>query len=182
MSDCQCKAPADGSRFWCERHRVFKTAHWAGLCRTQENYRAAWEAGTGPGQVKSKAPASSQDKSHYLVCQHRGDVIGKTTGNFVGCGCGGTLIEFYECKHFSEPVLKDCKGWAWRGNKEKLQAACPTFSGRTCRGCAVMLALSTETSHQQHSTPLGQPATDSAAVASRLTTQQPTGQQTTIPG
>jgi hypothetical protein len=92
--------------------------------------------------VRRKGPtpetfvARNPPPNHYLSCPHRGDAIATTTGNIVGCGCGGTRVEFYECKQFEgEAVLKDCKAWAKKANQEKIQAACPTYKGRTCRNC-----------------------------------------------
>lgn len=49
MSGCDdCKGPG-----WCERHKVDKPAHWVHLCQTRPDYRAAWEAGRGPGQART---------------------------------------------------------------------------------------------------------------------------------
>lgn len=45
---CKCTEPG-----YCERHKVTKNAHWFHLCQTRACYYQAWEAGTGPGQVKA---------------------------------------------------------------------------------------------------------------------------------
>lgn len=47
MTDCTC--PIAG---YCARHRVDKTEHWHKLCQTRDDYRAAWDAGRGPGQSR----------------------------------------------------------------------------------------------------------------------------------
>jgi hypothetical protein len=91
----------------------------------------AKQRGPSPQTVVTRNPPDS----HYLTCHHRGDVLATTTGNMVGCGCGGTRVEFYECQHFSEAVLLDCKTWAKNQNQDKVQAACPEYKGRTCKDC-----------------------------------------------
>lgn len=91
----------------------------------------------GPGQQSPQSfTTRNPPDNHYLTCPHRGAVVATTTGNIVGCGCGGTRVEFYECQHFDgEAVLLDCKTWAKARNQEKIQAACPAYKGRTCREC-----------------------------------------------
>lgn len=141
MPDCVCKEFPEGElRIWCERHRCWKTAHWHHLCQTRDDYQELWDDGKGPGQdvtgpADSKASKPRQDL-RYLTCPHRGDVVAEIAGIVVGCGCGGTRVEFYECQHFDgEAVLKDCKAWAKNQNQEKIQEACPTYKSRTCREC-----------------------------------------------
>lgn len=91
--------------------------------------------GTGQQSLQSFITRNPPD-NHYLTCPHRGVVVATTTGSMVGCGCGGTRVEFYECQHFDgEAVLLDCKAWAKRANQEKIEAVCPTYKGRTCREC-----------------------------------------------
>jgi hypothetical protein len=80
----------------------------------------------------------------WFRCGERGGVVASTTGTVAGCGCGATVVEFYNCRHFREPVLKQCAGWAAESNREKLRAVCPGYAGRTCRECAVPLAGLTE--------------------------------------
>ena len=127
---------------WCERHQCWKTRNWVKLCQTRADYRKAWDEGRGPGQVKGATPGKTTIKrepnnepAKYLACPHRGKVVGETTGSVAGIGCGGTRVEFYECQHFGEPVLKGCKTWARDRNRDKLKEACPGFNGRTCREC-----------------------------------------------
>ena len=52
---CECSGPG-----WCERHQMVKTPHWHQLCQTRDNYRAAWDAGQGPGQLP---PGSSPPRA-----------------------------------------------------------------------------------------------------------------------
>lgn len=42
---CQCERPG-----WCERHGMNKSPHLHMLCRNNQRYFDAWEAGIGPGQ------------------------------------------------------------------------------------------------------------------------------------
>lgn len=76
--------------------------------------------------------------THWLTCKHRDPTpIATTTGTVAGCGCGATVVEFFQCRHFREPVLKQCAGWAAESNRDKLRAACPGYASRTCRECPV---------------------------------------------
>lgn len=52
---CSCPEPG-----WCERHGIHKHAHWHHLCQTRDGYRAAWDAGVGPGQNLPKARDESR--------------------------------------------------------------------------------------------------------------------------
>lgn len=141
MADCVCRTFPEGERrMWCERHQCWKTAHWHFLCKTRDDYRSLWDNGKGPGQyvpeLSDKKKSKLKTALEYLTCKHRGNVVATIAGNMVGCGCGGTRVEFYECQHFyGEAVLLDCKQWAKKANQEKIQAACPTYNGRTCREC-----------------------------------------------
>lgn len=146
MPDCSCNSVPDGEkRIWCERHQCWKTRNWVKLCQTREDYRKAWDEGRGPGQVKTASVGNSivsrktdSEPAKYLSCHHRGPVVGTTTGSVAGMGCGGTRVEFYQCQHFNEPVLKGCK--TWNRNRDKLRDACPGFNGRTCRECELWKA------------------------------------------
>jgi hypothetical protein len=75
---------------------------------------------------------------HYLTCPHRGPVLAATSAQTAGCGCSSSRVEFYECRHFGEPTLKQCAGWAASANRDRLTAACPGYAGRTCRECTLL--------------------------------------------
>lgn len=129
---------------WCEPHQCWKTRNWVKLCQTREDYRQAWDEGRGPGQSKlartdspNKPPDELPPAVRYLKCMYRGKPVAATTGSMVGCGCGGTKVEFYDCQFFHEPVLKDCKNWAKKANQAKILEICPDFAGKTCRACQV---------------------------------------------
>lgn len=60
MTGCTCEHPG-----WCERHQCHKHAHWHHLCKTNQAYFEAWEAGTGPGQfVENKGPRPASTVPH----------------------------------------------------------------------------------------------------------------------
>lgn len=141
--DCRETCPIVSGGF-CDRHLVKKTAHWVRLCRTRANYWTAWEEHHGPGQADtpprraqvSAAPRLEQ-VARYLRCAHRGDVLQEVSARAVGCGCGSSRVQFFVCRQFGEPCLKDCKDWAWRANADRLRSACPGFRGLICRTCRV---------------------------------------------
>lgn len=68
MSD-PCICPLAG---YCERHGVRKSKHWHGLCQRSETYRAAWDAGTGPGQDRT---LSADDPARLAEREARRDRI-----------------------------------------------------------------------------------------------------------
>ncbi len=50
LTDCDsCTGPG-----YCEKHGLWKTAHWVQLCKTRPEYRRAWGEGRGPGQASAK--------------------------------------------------------------------------------------------------------------------------------
>lgn len=57
--DCRDDCPITEWAF-CERHKCYKTAALAQLCRERDNYWRDWEAGHGPGQFGEppKVPAN----------------------------------------------------------------------------------------------------------------------------
>lgn len=58
MEPCQCTEAG-----WCQRHQVNKTEQWVRLCQASEKYRAAWDAGVGPGQIRpSTSPPVKRKK------------------------------------------------------------------------------------------------------------------------
>jgi hypothetical protein len=68
MSECTC--PLAG---WCERHSVAKGNHWHSLCQRREDYRKAWDAGSGPGQNKllpQRRPSSNPGTSEMWKSLH----------------------------------------------------------------------------------------------------------------
>lgn len=50
MRECTCK-PTEFP-FYCERHKVRKSARWVRYCQTRDGFWEAWEDGHGPGQFK----------------------------------------------------------------------------------------------------------------------------------
>lgn len=75
--------------------------------------------------------SSFREDGHYLLCQHRGQIIAELTGQQAGCGCLSSRVQVYFCEHFHEPVLKQ----AALRCLEKIQAEVPGYTGRTCREC-----------------------------------------------
>lgn len=69
---CECTVPG-----FCPRHKIHKTSHWWKLCQDKENYRAAWDAGKGPGcPIKGRQCAAPEvAATHLAKCrtcpQHR---------------------------------------------------------------------------------------------------------------
>lgn len=57
MSECTC--PLAG---YCERHGLEKNEHWHHLCQTKESYRAAWDAGYGPGQGRKPLTSAQLER------------------------------------------------------------------------------------------------------------------------
>ena len=56
-----CECPTVG---FCDRHSVFKTPTWQRLCRENDKYRAAWDAGRGPGQPER--PLEPKDRAETI--------------------------------------------------------------------------------------------------------------------
>lgn len=160
MPDCTCQHASDGNRVWCERHQIWKTAHWVQLCQTRPEYRALWDAGRGPGQGYTPDPsvalqaaagtarAEELDFLPWLRCPKRGTVLGQVRKSLVGCGCGSETVPYYQCELFAEPVVK----WANRSRRpvEEIARYIPGYAGRTCQTC--------ETAEAKGETEIGQEA------------------------
>lgn len=133
MPECPCPEPPAGeTRFWCERHRCWKTRHWRTLCQTRPEYRQAWEDGRGPGQpVSPETAAVAESAAAWLRCPYRGQSIAKIRGGVVGCGCSSAEVDVYQCLHFDAPVLK----LADPRRTEQIARHVPGYAGRTCRTC-----------------------------------------------
>lgn len=101
MPECTCKEfPENQRKMWCERHQCWKSKHWHELCQTRENYRLAWDAGRGPGQIKFRSttpPKKNPDgKKLQTSVGHKtkgvGDHMKDVTAELKltmkhGCGC-----------------------------------------------------------------------------------------------
>ena len=82
MTDCECETPG-----FCERHGIHKTPHWHRLCRTREDYFAAWEQGTGPGQWSRRKGLGDMVEVGLNKIGITKERVAKWTGRPCG-GCG----------------------------------------------------------------------------------------------
>lgn len=85
----QCHCEPSGYPFYCERHKVKKTAHWVRLCQTRPEYFRAWEEGRGPGQrtdLTGKSPGLGDRVSQALSLV---GITEKRVSRLLGrpCGC-----------------------------------------------------------------------------------------------
>ncbi|MFA5398631.1 MAG: hypothetical protein WC346_21635 [Methanogenium sp.] len=94
---CECDILNGG---FCKRHGISKSKNWVNLCRTDQTYWNAWEAGIGPKQsrlnILNNTKQINRPKRKFLL----GDNISfalSTVGitedrvtNWLGrpCGCG----------------------------------------------------------------------------------------------
>jgi hypothetical protein len=62
MTGCVCQTSG-----YCERHGIFKPKHWHELCRSRDDYFAAWEAGQGPGQLTTAASIANEKRACRTV-------------------------------------------------------------------------------------------------------------------
>ena len=53
------------------------------------------------------------------------------TAKQAGCGCASSIVQVYHCNRYSEPVLKQASDRCL----DRIQAAAPGYTGRTCRDC-----------------------------------------------
>lgn len=124
--ECTCRdLPEDENKFWCQRHQIYKTKHWADLCKEKGSYWRAWEKGRGPGQAVPKDPNFT---SKWLLCKYRGKSV-IVPSKSVSCGCGGFIL--CQCTKFNElAVLKST-----RNLTGKLSELYPDYRGRICSKC-----------------------------------------------
>lgn len=176
MANCVCcQLPPETRVFWCPNHKTFKTPHWSELCRTRPAYRAAWEAGRGPGQIHGAGPlveAASgdggvvSDLPAWLACDQRGPVATTLMARDFGCGCG--TIQLHTCRYFSEPIVLKVRNEARRAMIGKVEG----YTGRTCATCPIPGGLPVQQSSVSPRQPDAAPAhvvPGSAAAASRST-------------
>ena len=132
-----CTCQPTGTLTWCARHRVWKTAHWIHLCQTRPAYRAAWDAGRGPGQrhaCDGQDGRAQFEMPPWLTCSHRGERTLAVPARDYGCGCG--QIQFHECRRFNEPVVLKLKHEV----KRALVGAVSGYTGRACNVCELYAA------------------------------------------
>lgn len=100
IEQCRCngdEVPGPHDTFWCKYHQVRKTQHWLKLCRERDEFRAAWNSGTGPGQQKTDA--ESQPAGPML-----GDAVARLLGRI-----GVTEDRYKEAKErFGLPPTCNC--------------------------------------------------------------------------
>lgn len=140
---CACpELPAGSKRFWCERHKCWKTSHWRTLCQTRADYRQLWDHGQGPGQQSaggSGQPSTPRALPTYLSCPHRGEKIASLPSRLYNLGCGE--VPFYRCHYFDEAVFFGCSESTLLRVLDKIRQAVPTFAGRVCRRCQIFANL-----------------------------------------
>src|SRR5262245_45087238 len=79
QTGCECAVAG-----WCERHKIYKVAHFHKLCRTHIGYFLQYERGEGPGQ-NQPAPEfrfGLGDLMAWLLSR-----VG--INPWPGCGCAG---------------------------------------------------------------------------------------------
>jgi hypothetical protein len=111
---CECLEPG-----WCERHGCKKTPHWHHLCQTRDDYRAAWDAGHGPGQVH---PAAGELPRDYPKVTTQAWDLAKSLAAFVCDGAKLVSVEEYQAR------LEICD-------------VCNVRRGNRCVGCGCYLSI-----------------------------------------
>ena len=133
-SACACPPFPDGERrMWCDRHQCWKTRNAVELCQTRPEYRAAWDAGRGPGQVHTTKPL--QPPAAAVACVYRSQQpAAEIPGEMLECKCKS--LSLYDCGVFGELVSVAILKRAWRNilsawNRE-FRAR---YKGRSCDVC-----------------------------------------------
>ena len=81
---------------------------------------------------------SSRHDAKQATCIHLGDLTASVPSDSVSCGCGVRVLQFYECKHFKEPVLKHRVQPKHETIDEFVRITsqfAKEFTGRSCHGC-----------------------------------------------
>ena len=93
----QCHCEPSGYPFYCERHKVKKTAHWVRLCQTRPDYFQAWEEGRGPGQTHAPLPKAESPRRggpgtelKYIIARCQKLLPWWDMQPRKGCGCNDT--------------------------------------------------------------------------------------------
>ncbi len=127
---CTCVIPEGQRLAWCERHKVKKTAHSIELCRTNADYRRAWESGTGPGQKVSGPGFTSASPTPVLEPLPP-----------------GMPPVFERARHFVKAIKDFWSDGMKTVTKEQyverltICAGCDLVNGNWCRKCGCWLSL-----------------------------------------
>lgn len=103
----QCHCEPSGYPFYCERHKVKKTAHWVRLCQTRPDYFQAWEDGRGPGQVHASLPKAESPRRGCPGTELKRILLGFGIKAASGCNCAG--------------MARQMDGWGPGGCEKRLE-------------------------------------------------------------